>query len=168
MISLRRQSLCSAHTQKTVVQRQLHTHLWRMRPLMGSRASYTVRASFTQSVGSMRKLVMVRRIREPGTAVSFRWQLKPPQDEKMFKGTFAPGRLAYILSTHCDPERGTMGGGGGGTPVRETQHCYPFITETFSPYLLSLMSNLSAEQLQEDTTIRLSPFFKHTRGKKHR
>lgn len=120
MISLRRQSLCSAHTQKTVVQRQLHTHLWRMRPLMGSRASYTVRASFTQSVGSMRKLVMVRRIREPGTAVSFRWQLKPPQDEKMFKGTFAPGRLAYILSTHCDPERGTMGGGGGDTSQRNT------------------------------------------------
>lgn len=76
--------------------------LCRMRPLMGSRASYTVRASFTQSLGSITNEVMVRRIREPGTAVSFTWQFIPPHDEKMFKGTVTPGRLAYILSTHCE------------------------------------------------------------------
>lgn len=69
-------------------------HLCRMRPLMGSRASYTVKASLTQSVGSMRNEVMVRRMREPGTTVSFTWQLTPPHDEKTFKGTLDPGRLA--------------------------------------------------------------------------
>ena len=72
---------------------------------MGSRASYTVRASLTQSLGSMRNEVTVRRITEPGTEVSFTWQLTPPHDEKTFKGTLAPGRLAYSLSTHSEPER---------------------------------------------------------------
>ena len=71
---------------------------------MGSRASYTVRASLTQSLGSMRKEVTVRRIREPGTEVSFTWQFTP-HEEKTFKGTLAPGRLAYSLSTHCEPGR---------------------------------------------------------------
>lgn len=89
----------------SVFQWQLHTRLCRMRPLMGSRASYTVRASFTQSLGSMRNEETVRRMREPGTAVSFTWQFTPPQDEKTFRGTLAPGRLAYILSTHCEPAR---------------------------------------------------------------
>lgn len=69
-------------------------HLCRMRPLMGRRASYMVRASLVQSVGSMRKDATVRRIRNPGVAVSFTWQLTPPQEEKMFNGTLAPGRLA--------------------------------------------------------------------------
>lgn len=69
-------------------------HLWRIRPLMGRRASYTVRASLTQSVGSMRKEATVRRIRNPGAVVSFTWQLTPPQEEKTFNGTLAPGRWA--------------------------------------------------------------------------
>lgn len=65
-----------------------------MRPLMGRRVSYTVRASLTQWEGSMRNEETVRRIRKPGVVVSFTWQLTPPQEEKMFNGTFAPGRLA--------------------------------------------------------------------------
>lgn len=69
-------------------------HLCRMRPLMGRRASYTVRESLTQWVGSMRKEETVRRMRNPGLVVSFTWQLTPPQEEKTFKGTLAPGRLA--------------------------------------------------------------------------
>lgn len=69
-------------------------HLCRMRPLMGRRASYTVRASLTQSVGSMRSEATVRRIRNPGAVASFTWQLRPPQEEKTFNGTVAPGRLA--------------------------------------------------------------------------
>lgn len=69
-------------------------HLWRMRPLMGRRASYMVRASLVQSVGSIRNDATVRRIRNPGVVVSFTWQLTPPQEEKMFNGTLAPGRLA--------------------------------------------------------------------------
>lgn len=83
----------------------VYAHLCRMRPLMGSRESYTVRASLTQSLGSMRNKVTVRRMREPGTAVSFTWQLTPPHDEKTFKGTLAPGRLANSLSTHSEPGR---------------------------------------------------------------
>lgn len=83
----------------------VYAHLCRMRPLMGSRVSYTVKASLTQSLGSMRNEVTVRRTREPGTAVSFTWQLTPPHDEKTFKGTLAPGRLAYSLSTHSEPGR---------------------------------------------------------------
>lgn len=82
------------------------THLCRMRPLMGSRASYTTRASFTQSLGSTRNEVTVRRIKAPGAAVSLTWQLTPPHDEKTFKGTLTPWRLAYILSTHWEPEGG--------------------------------------------------------------
>lgn len=69
-------------------------HLCRMRPLMGRRASYTVRASLMQSVGSMRNEATVRRIRNPGVVLSFTWQLTPPQEEKTFNGTLAPGRLA--------------------------------------------------------------------------
>lgn len=70
---------------------------------MGSRASYTVSASLTQSLGSMMKDVNVRRIREPATVRSFTWQLTPPHDEKTFNGTRTPGRLAYSLSTHSEP-----------------------------------------------------------------
>lgn len=69
-------------------------HLCRMRPLIGRRASYMVRASLVQSVGSIRNDATVRRIRNPGVVVSFTWQLTPPQEEKMFNGTLAPGRLA--------------------------------------------------------------------------
>lgn len=69
-------------------------HLCRMRPLMGRRASYMVRASLVQSLGSIRNDATVRRIRNPGVVVSFTWQLTPPQEEKMFNGTLAPGRLA--------------------------------------------------------------------------
>lgn len=84
---------------------EAQTHLCRMRPLMGSRASYTIRASSTQSLGSMRKELTVRRMKDPGTEVSLTWQITLPQDEKTFKGTFAPRRLAYNLSTHCEPGR---------------------------------------------------------------
>lgn len=56
-------------------------HLCSMRPLMGSRASYTSTASLTQSVGSTRNEETVRRIREKGAEVSFTWQLTPPQEE---------------------------------------------------------------------------------------
>lgn len=80
-----------------------------MRPLMGSRASYTVRASLTQSLASMRREATVRRMKEPGTEVSFTWQLTPPQEEKTLRGTLDPGRLAYSLSTHSEP----VGRGGG-------------------------------------------------------
>lgn len=85
-------------------------HLCRMRPLMGNRASYTVRASPTQLLASMRNEATVRRMKEPGTEVSFTWQLTPPQEEKTLRGTLDPERLAYSLSTHSEPAWGREGG----------------------------------------------------------
>lgn len=134
-------SRTKAQETQTVVQ----THLCRMRPLMGSRASYTVRASFTQSLGSITNEVMVRRIREPGTAVSFTWQFIPPHDGKMFKGTVTPGRLAYILSTHCESERREKKN----TNANKMQTCRIFLIHLNVSYLLCWMSNPNAEQLQK-------------------
>lgn len=121
-------------------------HRSRMRPLMGSRASYTNRASSTQSLGSMRNKVTVSRIKNPGAAVSFTWQLTPPHDEKTFKGILIPRRLAYSFSIHWEPGRGegNLGGHGGYTDL---------FTFFYLIYLLHLMYNQSAERLQRDTGI---------------
>lgn len=135
----------------------VYAHLCRMRPLMGSRASYTVRASLTQWLGSMRNEVTVRRMREPGTAVSFTWQLTPPHDEKTFKGTLAPRRLAYSLSTHSEPGRS----GKNLTYTIQIQiHWINAITYLHPTY------NLIAEQLHRDTTISLS-MAKYVMFKRH-
>lgn len=53
----------------------------------------------------MLRLFTVSRMMEPGTDVSFTWQLRPPHEEKTFSGTLTPGRTAYSLSTHSEPER---------------------------------------------------------------
>lgn len=80
-------------------------NLCKVLALIGSSASYTVRASYMQSLGSMSMLFTVSRMTVPGADVSLTWQLRPPQDEKTFSGTLTSGRPAYSLSTHSEPEK---------------------------------------------------------------
>lgn len=82
----------------------LTTNLCKDLALIGSSASYTLSASCMQSLGSMSRLFTVSRMMVPGADVSLTWQLRPPHDEKTFRGTLTSGRPAYSLSTHSEPD----------------------------------------------------------------